>query len=830
LRTEIVKVGYGNSAVVENYVFSDVFAGVPGDRLVPLAAFTQTPPSYRNAAFGVIAPDTRDAETIVAEYRALGAPLLFLLSSDTVTVWQVRSQQPPRVIAQAPLDNLAALFAEHRQDWNPSAIHRAKSIGAIDKNYQLDFVDAGLLPMVEGQVHAKLDRLIEQTLAETLRLYRRRGNAQLDHRALFRATFRLLAAKVLQDRGHLLSKQWDPNDIDSVLETISQYYGLPRLADERADLHKRVFGAAWGQLRNGINFRNISSDDLAFVYENTLITPETRKHFGTHSTPRQVAEYVVSRLEFWRSSPEAPDIYEPFAGAGVFLVAALRHLRELLPPEWSDRQRHDFVVKRITGDELDVFACEVATLSLILADYPNANGWKVSERDLFADNTLTRRARQARITLCNPPFEAFTAEERASYPEMAARSTNKGAAVLNAILDAEPGGLGFVLPRAFLDEKQFQRERERVEELFAEIELVALPEGTFKHSTIESALLIARSPRELTVARSTTLRSSVVARRDRDRFLQFGQISESRSLSRPYNGERGHLWIRQLEPLWKYLDKRPRLGEVAELHRGIEWKDRQSEATSTSARAGYRRGFHNADSVRTFVLRQAVWMDTRPERLLYSAINLPWDRPKVIANAVRLSRGPWRLAAAIDSKGLVASQQLFGCWLKAEASYSLETVAAILNGPVANAFVTVHSPAKGIRVSTMRSLPLPVDVPNELPRLVADYIRLVTTSEFELGKTADSEAAFLLTQIDALILKAYELPPKLERELLELFRDAPRPTLHPWRHWLPADLSAAVPLHEYLSAEYTKVTSNWVADVFKALPEDEAELLRDYME
>jgi hypothetical protein len=47
-------------------------------------------------------------------------------------------------------------------------------------------------------------------------------------------------------------------------------------------------------------------------------------------------------------------------------------------------KRHEFLVKRISGDEIDAFACEVATLSLILADYPNANGWKVSERDLFA--------------------------------------------------------------------------------------------------------------------------------------------------------------------------------------------------------------------------------------------------------------------------------------------------------------------------------------------------------------------------------------------------------------------------------------------------------------
>ena len=36
----------------------------------------------------------------------------------------------------------------------------------------------------------------------------------------------------------------------------------------------------------------------------------------------------------------------------------------------SGEERHAFLVPRIRGAEIDPFACEVATLSLILADYP----------------------------------------------------------------------------------------------------------------------------------------------------------------------------------------------------------------------------------------------------------------------------------------------------------------------------------------------------------------------------------------------------------------------------------------------------------------------------
>jgi len=809
LRAEIAGAGYGQAAIVENYVFSDVFSERPADRRVELAAFTQTPPSYRNAALGVIQHAEGDAAGVVADHRALGAPLLFLVSGHTVSVWQVRSSEPARLIVRADQTELPALFAQYRDEWNPTAIHRAKSIGAIDRQYQLDFVDAGLLPLIEGQVHAKLDQLIERTLAETTELHRRESKTPLNYRALFRATFRLLAAKVLRDRGHSLASSWDDDDIESVLERIAAYYRLPRLPEERA-FTKRLFAVAWDRLRQGINFRNISSDDLAFVYENTLITPDTRKHFGTHSTPRQVAEYVVGHLELWRTEPDCIDIYEPFAGAGVFLVAALRHIRDLLPSDWDDKERHAFLVKRIVGD------------------YPNANGWKVSERDLFQDRTLTSRAKGGRIVLCNPPFESFDEGERDRYPEAAALSLNKAAATLTSVLDANPAALGFVLPRAFLDAKQFQREREYVERRFANIELVALPEGIFKHSHIESCLLIGRESRE-PEHRRTQLRSVYVRQQDRESFLRFGRVSEPRSLVRPYDEEPGALWIPQFRELWQFLRDNPPLGSVADLHRGLEWHDSQSEAYSRSRQAGYRKGLHGADAVHTFVLDGPVWLDARPESLRRGA-EVSWSAPKVVVNAVRLSRGAWRLAAAVDTDGLVLSQQLFGCWSKPESTIELLTLAAILNGPVANAFIADRDPAKGIRVSTMRAIPLPRDIPAGLTALVAEYTAVVTSSTFELGRPSDDAAARLLDRIDALVLRAYDLPPKVERRLLEHFRGHRRPTVHPWQHWLPEGMDLAVPLHEYVSGIYAKATSNWVLDVFKPLPATETTVIRDYLE
>ena len=831
LRDEIAKTGYPAEAIVSQYVFSDVLAASPRDRCVPLAAFTQTPHSYRTAALAVVDADGRDAASIIAEHRALGAPLLFLIDDQTISVWQVKAKGRPRAIAQTLPNELPALFSRNREAWSPLSIHRAKSIGQVEPNYQLDFVDAGLLPAVEGEIHAKLDRLLDETLAETVRLRRKSlGDTGVDDPFLFRTIFRLLAAKVLHDRGHELATRWNSEDIDSVLDAISGYYKLPRLAHERSPLQRATFGAAWDLLRAGISFRNISADDLAFVYENTLVTPETRKHFGTHSTPRQVAEYIVSRLQLWQHDPAGLRVYEPFAGAGVFLIAALRHIRDLLPVEWTDRQRHDFLVRRIAGDEIDAFAREVATLSLILADYPNANGWEVSELDLFKDNHLVERARTASIVLCNPPFEAFSDNERIRYPKAVSRSHAKPMAALSAVLDVQPLALGFVLPRPFIFGRQYEAQRRRLEELYSKIELVSLPDRTFKASVVRSALLIAHEPRRKTAARAvTTLRSSVVSERDRDRFLRTGRVSESRETTRPFTTATDKLWIEELDELWRFLSDHRCLSEVAVVHRGLEWLAGQSDAVSTAPQEGFVRGVHAANTVRQYtLLSDPRWLEARPERLRRAA-NFKWDLPKVLSNAARLSRGPWCLAAAVDKNGLVASQQLFGIWLKEDASLKMEVLCALLNGPLGNAYVASHSPPDRIRVSAIQNLPIPTTVPEKVTDLVCEYTELLRTQSGLFAIADGARASALLSSIDAAVLKAYDLPPRLERQLLEYFRGAERPTSHHWSHWLPEEFRPAISLHEYLSGDYAKAAQPWVLDVFRPLPENEASLLRDYL-
>ncbi|HEX5259114.1 MAG TPA: N-6 DNA methylase [Sphingomicrobium sp.] len=813
--------GYRREALVRDYAFADVLAVEGGTRKVPFAAFTQTPPSYRSAALAVVeqGPES-DVETVQA-YRSLGAPLLFVVSGEDVSVWQVRAGGAPRRLEQVGLAGVPALFERNRADWQPDVIHRAKSIGSIDRAYQRDFVDLGLLPAVEGEIHVKLDQLLIDTMQAAHQVA---GHALSDPRLLFRIVFRLLAAKVLQDRQHAYSASWNPADLVTVLRAIESYYSLPAVLAGRSATEIAPYAAAWAVLRQGISFSNISSEDLAFVYENTFVTPETRRQLGTHSTPRQLAEYAVSRLELHRFAPETLTIYEPFAGAGVFLVSALRHLRDLLPGQWSDRERHQFLVQRLAGDEYDPFACEVATLSLILADYPNQNGWHIRERDLFADDVLAERFRGQAVILCNPPFEAFNQADRDAYA-LARRSYSKPVAVLDAALSARPRALAFVLPRPFIQDRQFAEQRRQVEALYGSVELVELPDRIFGAAVIESALLIARDLRPAG-ADTITLLSTEVADRDRLAFLKTGKVTVQRALERPVSDPtQGELWIPPLHTLWAHLSHNPALGEQLEVHRGIEWNYAQDQASSCEEQPGYRRGFATARNLKQYLLPQPVWLDCRSDTLRGNAIDHPWGKPKLMANAGRLSRGPWRIAATPDSCGLIGSQQWFGMWPRGQASdCDLAALAAIVNGPVANAYLAVHSPAKGIRISAVSAIPMPVALP-DVSELVTEYRLLLAGGE--LMSDRDGRLRELLIEIDARVLAAYDLPPRLERDLLDYFGAAERPVAHDWSNWNQLYPAPGLTLTERLSGRF-RPRSNWVRKLFKPLPANEAELLRTY--
>lgn len=816
------EIGYTGSLIQENYEFNDWFVPSALKREV-CAAFAQTPLSYDSACFAILTTDLEPATpSFVANYRALGAPFAIEIRENCIIPWRVGRdvQTTSQFAGRIPLNAIEAAFKERKPLWNPESILRAKNIGFPTIPKQLDFIDLGLIPALEQEISHKLHQLLNEALTEAQEIFKKRTGQQPDVRQLFRVVFRLLAGRVLHDRDVFGFRSLaEPVDPSVILTKVGDYYGekLPILQDKAAQQ------AALERLWTGFSFKNLSVEILAYVYENTLVDPSTRKELGIHSTPRSIARYIVNRLPFEDIPRDHRIVVEPCSGHGVFLIAALKRLRDLLPPGMDGQERHIYFVKMLRGFEIDDFALEVNRLCLTLADFPNHNGWRLKGDDVFTSTAFERQLQQARIVLCNPPFEDFSVD--ASHRKCGI--IQKPVAVLKKVLNHLPtnGLLGFVLPRHFISGQFYRDIRKTLAERYEELEVVALPDRVFRHALLETCLLLGRVPR--TRRGLVSIAFSEVKDKDRERFLSQYIVSRQDQGDKAKQDAAQSFAVLPLNEIWVRLQTLPHLEDVADIHRGVEWKQPFDEKKylSTAARPGFVRGVCSAEGeFRCFQRPRTIYLCTKQDYQQYKAWDLPWNKPKVVMNAVRVSRGPWKIAAFVDDADTRYSANFTCIW--PNKSWTPKILAAILNSPVAAAFVAAKETAKHILKTTLQSLPVPQSLAPEHVRtiegLVDDYVAAVqdnnaTGLELWSGPQGEPKARRILLQIDAEVLRAYNLPPWLERKLLDFFQGERRPVPFDFGDHFPRDFTPTIPLWRFASPDFDQCNGRHLLEVMPKL-------------
>lgn len=825
------EIGYANELLRREYAFADLLGSSDAVRRIPLACFAQEPPSYRTACLGVF---VGGPGVDVTHYSALGAPqLLEVRDGDgrdqgEVWRWKISARGEPELLERIASDDIVRSIRARRAEWSPEAILRAKSIAFDAAPTQFDFFDAGLLPTIESVVHTKLDRLLRETLAASKAVYRERHFEPLDYPRLFRLVFRLLAAKLFADRGQ--PGEWLSSDPAAAIAAVERFY-FQGETDEPVLADPATQQVAWAKIRSAFHLQNISVEALAYVYENTLVDKETRRLYGTHSTPREVAEYVVRRLPFEDLPFDQRRVFEPFAGHAAFLIAALGRLRGLLPPGMTAAERHHYFVRMLAGMELDSFAREVARLSLMLADYPNRDSWRLVGRDIFTSPDFVEELSRARVVLCNPPFGDFDEKERAYYArsprDLRLRSVNKAAEGLLRTLDRAPDLLGFVLPRSFVDGQHFSDARRRLAATYGSLELVALPDIAFQHSGVETVLLIAHGKGRTL----RQLRSAEVAKSDYERFVRTGRLSWEETASvdaaAPVSSAAAPaLWIRPLQGVWRALDGLRTLGDIAKARNGIYFgpslRNEPDRLVSDQPRDGFRPGLVRiANGFEPLVVPRHVFLNMDPA-VMYErskAHLFPWHRPKVIVNRVRLTRGAWVVTGASDHEGLVVYHLFHALWPTPDVP--VEVLAAIINGPVANAFVSTSRTSRDNRIETLNSIPVPYFEPEQLNTIrtaVTDYRRErsrwlagqrvpLEVAEYEDQLAAEQRCRQALYRIDTALLAAYDLAPRLERELLDFFAGQRRPGPVAFERYYPEDFRPALPWRMLVAGDLERASA-----------------------
>jgi hypothetical protein len=807
IRESLLRVGFHEDRLLLDFPIP------PGRGKVSLLAFADQPFDSRTASVAVVHGRNFDDPEIAA-LRPLGAPLVFVCLPDHYQFW---TQGAARPVFQRrfTIKQLPKFFDEHREKLAPDALYRAKIWGRLEPTYQLDFVDAGLMPLVEEEAGKKLTELVERVVAGTKKRLGWTGVSEADGRWLLKSTFWLLAAKILQDKEVKGFKRLNLTDLEEVYERLARHYNSesPQPVRVGGSERRESLVAAAERIREFGDCRCVSTEALAYVYESALINRETRSKLGTHSTPTWLVDYVVGKLRPWIENdipPEERRVFEPASGHAAFLISAMRLLTELLPEGWHESRR-DYLRRRLRGLEIDPFAVEIARLSMTLADVPNPNGWALTEGDMFAGDRFEQGLRNATIALGNPPFEQFGAENRSQ-----GWLWNKATEAFRRVVEYLPQGavFGFVLPQSFLRSKQGTGVRKLLLSDYEIAEVSLFADKVFRYGDSETAVLIGR---RLGQVRSP--RPAVLYRRVREgHVLEFSRTCKAGSTEHVPIEKLAHagsasLFVPDLDTLWHALSAKERLGKFAKFGRGVEYKAEGDETrppnTVTESEVeleGTVPGFAGWDEKQvTNDLPKIVYLNLDLDVIRRPGSGRKIGERQLLLNHACVSREAWRLKALLDPDGHPVTADYLVVRPRS-AELPLEVLWAFFNSPMGNAYVYCHSDKRHVLSRDMKQMPVPdlnrVDF-GPLRKAVADYLTAARGLTVEFGHqrrkdeekkdsrqgeffaddakadaptqaASDEDLRFLHWRIDVEVLRLYDLPPKLERRLLDLFTGATR--------------------------------------------------------
>jgi hypothetical protein len=788
---------------------------------VPMVAFARPPLDARTACIAVIDADL-GSEEIVAQYRPLAAPVVFVCGRLGMEWWQQTSNAPVRRGLPIPQDGLASFFTAHSGEFAPDAIYRAKTWGRFDTQYQMSFVDLGLMPLVEAQIGQELTTLVSHEVQKLRALLDWATLSEKQGQWLLKSVFWVVSAKILRDKEVARFGTLDLLDVDSVLDAVAEHFDAERIST-KSERQREALTEVAADVKRFSNLRLATTESLAHVYENALISKATRQALGTHSTPSYLVDYVVGRLMPWITGIPLEDrnVFEPACGHAAFLVSAMRLLTELLPKAKSSAaQRHSYLRSRIHGCDKDDFALEIARLSLSLTDIPNPDGWDLVPGDMFEGNSLEKKARSATIVLANPPFENFGDESRSWYGKRGVElgHLNKTTELLARVLPELPRGavLGVVVPQGFLHSKNAASVRRLLTTGFEIQEICLFPDKVFTFSDMESAVLIARKKVDQ-MATSSVVRYRRVREREMEAFRREHRVtSESMVESSLFQNELADLRVHDLRELWDYCRESmsARMTGVAEIGKGLEYKTRIPRGVFTYSDRefpGAVQGFVRFQrDLQIHELPREWWMNLDPSVIQAPRHGTKTGSKQVLLNYARVSRGPWRIKALMDSIGRPVTTRFLVVRPLAPREISPDLFWALFNSPVGNAFAFVHSSKRDNLSGVLGDLPVPELSTTDVQQVVAaarEYLNYVRRDPDAVLQTPidPQKARELLLRVDREVLRLYALPRELEWQLLNLFAGWPRRGV-PFKfdRYFPEHLTDHITLAEYLA-----VTADW---------------------
>jgi hypothetical protein len=469
-----------------------------------------------------------------------------------------------------------------------------------------------------------------------------------------------------------------------------------------------------------------------------------------------------------------------------------------------------------------------------LADIPNPNGWDLRGDDMYASDVLQHEAAKCTILLSNPPYEAFTPAEKDRYKELGfAVKRPKAIELMERTLGRLPRGavFGLVLPQNVLHGTEARMVRTVLLRDFDLLEICLFADKVFEEGEPESVVLLGR--RRVGDVAARTVRYLRVREDGIQRFKENYQPDSQFEVPVDrfeFDPQKSFL-VPDLPEVWTALSDHLPLSRVADVGQGFSFARRGliAEARKTAK--------HKTDDAVPAILdghkKVDIWGLPSRSWLRPSQTPVkPWrqgsatGKPQVLVNYVRAMRGPWRIKAFLDYDGHAVINTYLTIRPK-PGGPPIEFLWAVLNSPISNAFAFCNTMQKHIYDGLIAKLPLPLrweyHVRPVLEAALA-YLQVVKPSE-PMVLRADNETAACeaLLAMDAAVMRAYDLPVRLERAMLDLFRLPVIKTEERRRKgvgcvfgdYYPPGFTSYLPLYMIVSERFQRAAADVTADRFK---------------
>ncbi len=787
-------------------------------------------------------------------FELTAAPTALFVGDGRADLWLKCWQQQPERVSDIPFseESLRSKFRRYRRDLEREALARLRG---------------GQRYLFDGVYHARREELVQYLhrglskatwLAPAFTKEATKDQYEQERKALSRVAIALMAARILEDKGFFdLSEQTlDAREILHNAEGRANGFFRKVIAEDLAGLDRRLksrlvdemLGCLMAYLTGPASFSMVTPEAIGYLYETALTAERKRGEDlelnGIHYTPRSFAQHIVDRIPVEDFRPSERLVLDMACGSGSFLLSATDRLRQLFDPREQDAGADltQHLRSHVVGNDWDDIALLVVKLVYLLEhwieyserrDVPepsalwNKDALQLSEQDF--------RGSLPSVIVGNPPFGA----------------AKRGQQLANQFLDKAldllvPGGfLGMVMPGGFLKMRR-QKCPETRARLLRQAELLEVWEApTYVvglRAEQETCVIIARKADPTPHGRKPVLFKSTYSRRKpcvralREQLRSTWTFAATGLAGRPdmpwQEDEDSRIIASPVDSVWRSVDLGRTLSALCVGGTGIDAPLKKARFSSRKER-GFVPYMRTQKRLKPFFVMREDWVDDPAPKFRYlDPASAFWpkeglwplyDGAKVIVRCDTNRNSKTQIGAAFDDAG-VYPEHHFRCvglrnesdvnpaWVNQLLSSSesrdlLLWLTAILNSPVAHAWVATCSAPRGLRGIVLDTLPLPPRFDRRIPELVeqTSHVRRTVDEDTPLWDphvgTPPTDFLSLAAQINQRVLASYAL----KNSQVELLHKYLRGMTEPW---VDDPENAHMPLQ---GATYRRITGTVVA-------------------